>query len=174
MIMSAAQNGIQKVIVPRSNLKEAKLVRNIEVYGFDKLPDVIRFLEGKSTGDIMNQREETQTDVFREYALDFADVKGQNDLIEAVVLAAAGGHNMLMIGEPGCGKTMLAERIPTILPKMTEEESLEVTKIYSISGMVKDGNTLVTNRPFRAPHHNASLNALIGILAMMFRWMQKY
>lgn len=162
MIMSAAQNGIQKVIVPRSNLKEAKLVRNIEVYGFDKLPDVIRFLEGKSTGDVMNQSEETQPDVFREYALDFADVNGQNDLIEAVVLAAAGGHNMLMIGEPGCGKTMIAERIPTILPKMTEEESLEVTKIYSISGMVKDGNTLVTNRPFRAPHHNASLNALIG------------
>lgn len=138
MIMSAGQNGIQKVIVPRSNLKEAKLVRNIEVYGFEKLPDVIRFLEGKSTGDVMNQREETQPDVFREYALDFADVKGQNDLIEAVVLAAAGGHNMLMIGEPGCGKTMLAERIPTILPKMTEEESLEVTKIYSISVMHRD------------------------------------
>ena len=83
-------------------------------------------------------------------------------MIEAVMLAAAGGHNMLMIGEPGCGKTMIAQRIPTILPKMTEEECLEVTKIYSISGILNNGHNLIKNRPFRAPHHNASLNALIG------------
>ena len=78
------------------------------------------------------------------------------------MLAAAGGHNMLMIGEPGCGKTMIAQRIPTILPEMTEEECLEVTKIYSISGILENGHSLIRSRPFRAPHHNASLNALIG------------
>ncbi|WP_347061597.1 ATP-binding protein [Blautia wexlerae] len=94
--------------------------------------------------------------------LDFKDVKGQDELIEAVVLAAAGGHNMLMVGEPGCGKTMIAQRIPTILPEMTEEECLEVTKIYSISGLLPNGHALMKYRPFRAPHHNASLNALIG------------
>lgn len=91
--------------------------------------------------------------------LDFKDVKGQDELIEAVVLAAAGGHNMLMVGEPGCGKTMIAQRIPTILPEMTEEECLEVTKIYSISGLLPNGHALMKYRPFRAPHHNASLNA---------------
>ena len=94
--------------------------------------------------------------------MDFSDVKGQAELTEAVMLAAAGGHNMLMIGEPGCGKTMVAQRIPTILPQMTEEECLEVTKIYSISGILENGHSLIKNRPFRAPHHNASLNALIG------------
>ena len=95
-------------------------------------------------------------------SLDFKDVKGQDKLIEAAVLAAAGGHNMLMIGEPGCGKTMIAQRIPTILPEMTEEECLEVTKIHSISGLLPSGHSLMKYRPFRAPHHNASLNALIG------------
>ena len=95
-------------------------------------------------------------------ALDFADVKGQDELIEAIVLGAAGGHNILMLGEPGCGKTMIAQRIPTILPQMTEKESLEVTKIHSISGLLDAGSGLMTERPFRAPHHNVSLNALIG------------
>ena len=93
---------------------------------------------------------------------DFAYVKGQDELIEAVTLAATGGHNLLMIGEPGCGKTMIAQRIPTILPQMTEEECFEVTKIYSISGLLPNGHALMKQRPFRASHHNASLNALIG------------
>lgn len=95
-------------------------------------------------------------------SLDFSDVKGQDDLIEAIVLGAAGGHNILMIGEPGCGKTMIAQRIPTILPRMTEKESLEVTKIHSISGLLDAETGLLKMRPFRAPHHNVSLNALIG------------
>lgn len=103
--------------------------------------------------------------VFAQQLYGFArlgDVKGQKEIIETSLLAAAGGHNMLMIGEPGCGKTMIAQRIPTILPLMTEEECLEVTKIYSISGLLPAGHSLIRNRPFRAPHHNASLNSLIG------------
>ena len=94
--------------------------------------------------------------------LDFRDIKGQNELVDAVVLAAAGGHNLLMIGEPGCGKTMIAQRIPTILPVMTEAEALEVTKIHSISGFLKADHALMEYRPFRAPHHNISLNAMVG------------
>lgn len=101
-------------------------------------------------------------DTISEDSVDFRDVKGQNLLIESIVMAAAGGHNMIMIGEPGCGKSMIAKRIPTILPKMTEEEALEVTKLYSISGLLKSDHSLILQRPFRAPHHNASLNALIG------------
>ena len=88
--------------------------------------------------------------------IDFSDVKGQEELIEAIVLGAAGGHNILMLGEPGCGKTMIAQRIPTILPLMTEKESLEVTKIHSISGLLNAGEGLLKKRPFRAPHHNVS------------------
>ncbi|MBR6396732.1 MAG: ATP-binding protein, partial [Lachnospiraceae bacterium] len=95
-------------------------------------------------------------------ALDFEDVKGQDELIDAIVLGASGGHNILMIGEPGCGKSMIASRIPTILPSMSEEECLDVTKIYSIAGLLKKSGYLINKRPFRAPHHNASLNALIG------------
>lgn len=106
-------------------------------------------LESRKPGEVHN-------------ALDFTDVKGQDELIEAIVLGAAGGHNILMLGEPGCGKTMIAQRIPTILPRMTEKESLEVTKIHSISGLLDAGSGLMTERPFRAPHHNVSLNALIG------------
>ena len=149
MIIAAQKNGIKKVIVPVENLKEARLVHGMEVIGFQNLTDVIRYLEGKvqiSEGlqpnlEILPDKEEEN--------LDFSDVKGQEELIDAVVLAAAGGHNLLMVGEPGCGKTMIAQRIPTILPEMTEEECLEVTKIYSISGLLPNGHTLMKRRPFR-------------------------
>ncbi|MCD7745237.1 MAG: YifB family Mg chelatase-like AAA ATPase [Lachnospiraceae bacterium] len=160
MIMAASKNGIRKVIVPAGNYKEAKLIKNIEVFAFGGLSEAVRFLEGKGVSSQTVGEEELPGE--QNSVLDFADVKGQDELIDAAVLAAAGGHNMLMIGEPGCGKTMIAQRIPTILPEMTESESLEITKIYSIAGLLKNGHTLVNARPFRAPHHNASLNALIG------------
>lgn len=161
MILAAKQSGIKKVIIPEVNREEAKLVQGIEILGFSKLTDVIRFLEGKEKFEdrIKKSCENTQR---KDMMFDFKDVKGQKEIIEASLLAAAGGHNMLMIGEPGCGKTMIAQRIPTILPEMTEEECLEVTKIYSISGLLPAGHSLIRNRPFRAPHHNASLNSLIG------------
>ena len=162
MIITAQKSGIKKIIVPSENMNEANLVHGIEIIGLNNLDEVIRYLEGKNIMcDAIHSdaREEMKN---MELNLDFADVKGQNGLIDAVILAAAGGHNMLMIGEPGCGKTMIAQRIPTILPQMTDEECLEVTKIYSISGILPNGHALMRNRPFRAPHHNASLNALIG------------
>lgn len=162
MIITAQKSGIKKIIVPSENMNEANLVHGIEIIGLNNLDEVIRYLEGKNImcdAIHLDAREEMKN---MELNLDFADVKGQNELIDAVILAAAGGHNMLMIGEPGCGKTMIAQRIPTILPQMTDEECLEVTKIYSISGILPNGHVLMRNRPFRAPHHNASLNALIG------------
>ena len=162
MIIAAKQTGVKTLIIPAENLSEAKLVQGIDVRGFVSLDEVIRFLEGKQTGIIVNDIKMPNAKNMETKQFDFSNVRGQNELIEAVTLAAAGGHNVLMIGEPGCGKTMIAQRIPTILPQMTEEECLEVTKIYSISGLLPQGHFLMTSRPFRAPHHNASLNALIG------------
>ena len=162
MIIAGQKKGIKKIIVPEANVKEAGLVHGVEILGFYDLTGVICYLEGKMS-KIPPHIAETENGIDKtDRILDFKDVRGQDDLIEAVVLAAAGGHNMLMIGEPGCGKTMIAQRIPTILPEMTEEECLEVTKIYSISGLLPNGHALMKYRPFRAPHHNASLNALIG------------
>lgn len=159
MIITARNNKIKKVIVPSENLQEANLVKGIEIIGLDNLRDVVAYLEGKK--EIVSYKNDEE-EKFTDTTIDFADVIGQDDLIDAIVMAAAGGHNILMLGEPGCGKTMVAQRIPTILPEMTEEECLEVTKIYSIAGRLPAGNSLIKNRPFRAPHHNISLNALIG------------
>lgn len=163
MVTEAKHRGIKAVIIPYENWKEAESVTGIEVFGMRTLRDTIQFLEGKlkpsKKEEIISSLPEEPFDID---SLDFADVKGQQELIEAIVLGAAGGHNILMIGEPGCGKTMIAERIPTILPRMTEKEALEVTKIHSISGLLRPEHGLMRNRPFRAPHHNISLNALIG------------
>lgn len=161
MILAAKKNGINKMIIPEANRDEAKLVQGIEIFSFSKLTDVIQYLEGKQS--FVEKTEKQNGNVtFNEQTYDFADVKGQQEIIDAALLAAAGGHNMLMIGEPGCGKTMIAQRIPSILPAMSEEECLEVTKIYSISGPLPAEHSLIRERPFRAPHHNASLNSLIG------------
>ena len=160
MIIAARKNGIKNIIVPFPNLQEAKLVNDINILGFENLTQVIDFLAGKK---VEVSEVKPQESIEENHGiLDFADVKGQKEVVDAVVLAAAGGHNMLMVGEPGCGKTMIAQRIPTILPLMTEEECLEVTKIYSVSGLINKEDSLIKQRPFRAPHHNASLNALIG------------
>lgn len=161
MVIAAKNSGIKNIIVPKDNIKEASIVTGINVFGFDSLIDVVDFLECKKeynyTIDIISN-----THVTDQFDIDFKDVQGQESLIEYIVIAAAGGHNMIMIGPPGCGKSMIAKRIPTILPAMTENESLEVTKIYSVSGLLKENKSLITNRPFRSPHHNASLNSLIG------------
>lgn len=178
MVTEARKCGVKSVVVPYENRQEAESVSGIKVCPVKSLPDTIKFLEGRldlskqdSDDNITNKIPQGTTpgatgtsssDDPANSDLDFSDVKGQDELIEAIVLGAAGGHNILMLGEPGCGKTMIAQRIPTILPRMTEKESLEVTKIHSISGLLDAGTGLLKMRPFRAPHHNVSLNALIG------------
>ena len=161
MVIAAKSSGIKNIIVPKDNVTEASIIKGLNVFGFSSLRDVIDFLEYKkeyahTVDDILEVNRDNLFD------LDFIDVQGQDSLIEFIVVAAAGGHNMLMIGPPGCGKSMIAKRIPTILPSMTENESLEITKIYSVAGLLKENKSLITTRPFRAPHHNASLNSLIG------------
>ena len=166
MLTEARKCGVKAVVVPFDNRKEAETISGIRIFPVRSLPDTVRFLEGKldltkqDDGDIDFLMKGEQGSPVG--SMDFSDVKGQEGLIEAIVLGAAGGHNILMIGGPGCGKTMIAQRIPTILPRMTEKESLESTKIHSIAGLLEAGKGLLTDRPFRAPHHNVSLNALIG------------
>lgn len=160
MIIAAQKDGCRRVIVPAQNVHEAQLVKGIEVMGFIHIQDVIRYLEGKPVNNTFTQEQYDEAQLDED--LDFSDVRGQDGVVDGVVLAAAGGHNVLMIGAPGCGKTMIAQRIPTILPDLSVEECLELTKIYSISGLLPNGHGLMNRRPFRAPHHNASLNALIG------------
>lgn len=161
MVIAARNAGVKNIIVPLDNIQEASLVTGIQVFGFDALKDVVDFLEDKKVyqPNKKNSIAAVQDDID---GIDFCDVQGQDGLIEYIVVAAAGGHNLLMIGSPGCGKSMIAKRIPTILPSMTEAEALEVTKIYSVAGILKEKSGLIKKRPFRSPHHNASTNSLIG------------
>lgn len=144
------------------NYREASLIDDIEVIPVRKLTDLIGFFnEGKRTGDV-----KTETSVVisrkKQYSIDFSDVKGQEEAKRAMVIAAAGSHNLLMVGPPGSGKTMLAKRMRTILPHLTEEEALELTRIYSIMGLLKPGQGLMKERPFRSPHHSISTSGLVG------------
>ena len=161
MAIEAKNSGITNLIVPRKNIREASLVKGINIFGFEKLTEVISFLEGVSP---YSNLEDLKCDnvIQRPYLYDFEDVQGQDAIIEFIVATAAGGHNLIMSGAPGCGKSMIAKRIPSILTSMIEKEALEVTKIYSVSGGLKNRGSLITERPFRAPHHNASINSLVG------------
>lgn len=161
MAIEAKNSNITNLIIPRDNLEEASLVKDINIFAFDSLCDVVRFLEDSTTYK-PSEEYKVKHKIQRDYVFDFEDVQGQDSAIDYIVAAASGGHNIIMSGSPGCGKSMIAKRIPTILPSMTEEEALEVTKIYSVAGLLKNKGSLITQRPFRAPHHNASMNSLIG------------
>ncbi|MBQ7410155.1 MAG: YifB family Mg chelatase-like AAA ATPase [Clostridia bacterium] len=159
--IEAAKNGIKRVILPKENTKEAAIVNNIEVIGVDNLNQVIEYLNGRLevTPEKLDEGD-LGLDVLNDL-LDYSEVKGHETIKRALEVAAAGGHNCLMIGSPGTGKTMLAKRLPTILPDLSFEEALEITKIHSIAGILNKGN-LISKRPFRSPHHTITENGLIG------------
>ncbi len=168
MALCARKQGLHTMIVPKDNAPEAAVVKDLTVYGMNNLRDVIRFLNGEqefepTIVDVDNllSEESYPTDI------DFADVRGQQATRRAIEIAAAGGHNLLMIGPPGAGKSMIAKRIPTILPPLTLEEALETTKIHSVVGLISKRKTatatsLIVQRPFRSPHHTITDVALVG------------
>lgn len=160
IVMAAKEQGCRCCVIPRENLREGRLVKGILVIGVDNLKDVISQFTQKLRPDPEEDAEECWTD--QEYQLDFGDIRGQETVKRAAAVAACGMHNLLLIGEPGSGKTMIARRIPTIMPGLTMEESLEITKIYSIAGLLEQENPVIKIRPFRAPHHTASPQALAG------------
>jgi magnesium chelatase family protein len=161
--LQARAEGFKGVILPIANVRESAVVEGIDVYGARTLSDVTGFLtgDGEMKPCKINIREEFEQ-TYTTYPVDFSDVKGQENVKRALEIGAAGGHNIIMIGPPGAGKTMLAKRLPTILPPLTLEEAIETTKIHSVAGKVDKNTSLVTLRPFRSPHHTISDVALVG------------
>ena len=158
----ARDQGIKGIILPKENAQEAAVVDDVKVVGADSLWEVVDILnDNKEKEPVFVDRQE----MFRSnlhYHVDFTDVKGQEHVKRALEVAAAGGHNLIMIGPPGSGKTMLSKRIPTILPDLTLEEALQTTKIHSVAGLMPKGEGIIATRPFRSPHHTISDAGLIG------------
>lgn len=161
--IQAMTDGFKGLILPEQNAREAAIVKDLEVYGVKNLKEVADFLSGKTQltrafADPRSEFEEAQ----QQYDVDFCDVQGQENIKRAMEIAAAGGHNIILIGPPGAGKTMLAKRLPTIMPPLNLHEALETTKIHSVAGKLGNSGGLVAHRPFRSPHHTISDVALVG------------
>lgn len=161
LLISAMQQGERKFIVPRANAAEAGFIEGVDVYAFDTLREVVDFLNGAPAEPVPKRGFETVRGE-RSYDADLADVKGQAVAKRALEIAVAGGHNVLMSGPPGAGKTMLAKCVPSIMPDMTFDEAVEVTKIHSVAGILDGREGIVAVRPFRTPHHTVTVPALIG------------
>ena len=156
--IDALKKGFKRIILPSKNIVEASLIKGIEILGFENLYDILKYLNDGIIKDNKNQPNITVKK--QNHNIDFFDVKGQRFAKRALEIAAAGGHNCLFVGPPGCGKTMMIKRLSTILPKLTFDEILEITKIYSVKGLLKDG--LISERPFRNPHHSITEVGLLG------------
>ena len=162
MAIETRRRGIKGMIVPRQNAKEAAMAGDLDVRPVDDLIDALDFLEGYRELEPVTVDVEAVFRASREYPVDFHDVRGQDQAKRALEVSAAGGHNVIMVGPPGSGKTMLARRLPTILPDLTLDEALNATKIQSVAGLMPANTPLVAVRPFRSPHHTISDAGLIG------------
>ncbi len=163
MAIQAREEGFEGLILPKANAREAAVVNKLKVYGAENIKEVIEFLKGET--EIAPTEVDTRAEFYAhldQFPHDFADVKGQENVKRALEIAAAGGHNIIMIGPPGSGKTMLAKRISGILPPLSLQEALETTKIHSVAGILEKNSSLMTQRPFRSPHHTISDVALVG------------
>ncbi len=161
--IQARKENFKGLFVPKENAREAAIVSDLDVYGIESLVEAVDFLDGKTELEpVVVDTREIFEDTLNNYDVDFSDVKGQENIKRALELAAAGGHNVILIGPPGAGKTMLARRLSTILPPLNLHEALDTTKIHSVSGLLGANASLVSKRPFRAPHHTISDVALVG------------
>jgi magnesium chelatase family protein len=161
--IKARELGYEALFVPAENAREAAVVNKLKVYAVNHLNDIVNFFNGSVPVEptLVNTREEFYSQLFN-FESDFSEVRGQENVKRAFEVAAAGGHNIILVGSPGCGKSMMAKRLPSILPPLTLNESLETTQIHSIAGKLKKEDSLISQRPFRAPHHTVSDVALVG------------